>query len=160
MLFSKVVLFTISLGAISVLATPHALYHHALHRRVAARVAPPPSNSSEVTVKRQNSPKCNHRPAPPSSSPSSANVPAVTAIVKSHSSPSPATTPTSTPTSTPHRQQPATTSTASPPPSTQAPSPGGGDNGSFSGDGTFFESLSISPSCFSPPFNQDFQFTL
>ena len=56
MFFSNAVLFAaISLGVISVLATPHALHHaQALHHRaVAARVTAAPSNSSDVTVKRQ-----------------------------------------------------------------------------------------------------------
>jgi hypothetical protein len=55
MFSSKFVFFAISLGAISVLATPHALNpsHHAVHHRaVAARVISTP-DSSDVAVKRQ-----------------------------------------------------------------------------------------------------------
>jgi hypothetical protein len=53
MFFSVAVLFAVSLGAVSVLATPHALHHNALHRRAAAVRVAPPSNSSDVAVKRQ-----------------------------------------------------------------------------------------------------------
>jgi len=153
MFFSKVVLFAISLGAISVLATPHALHHHALHRRavaaraVVARVASAPSNSSEVTVKRQNSAKCINRP-PSSSSPS---IPAATPNVQNTpivqkppvvSPPAATPTPTPTPTPIPHQETPPApkTTTSSPAPTNTPPpsSGGGGGGGSFSGDGTFF----------------------
>jgi len=152
MFFSKVVLFAISLSAVLVHATPHN--HHALHRRVAARVASTPSNSSAVSVKRQNSAKCSHRSIPHSSSAPSSTIPAVTAIVSTpQSKPSPLTSsaPSSTP---PPPPPPSTTSTPQPPPpsttSAPAPSPSSGANGPFSGDGTFFASSSISLSCFRP----------
>jgi hypothetical protein len=54
MFFSKVVLFAIALGTISVLASPHAPYHRALHHRaLAARVTLTSSNPLDGTVKRQ-----------------------------------------------------------------------------------------------------------
>jgi len=159
MFFSKVVLLAISLGALSVLATPHALHHHALHRRavaaraVAARVASPASNSSDVSARRRSSPKCIDRSAPPPSS-SSSSIPVAATPVDQNKPPvvppvTPTPTPTPTPTQTPHQQPapPSTTSTT-PPPSTTPPSTGGGgggsggggggNNGPFTGDGTFF----------------------
>jgi len=144
MFFSKVVLFAISFGAISVLATPHALQHHALHRRavaaraVAARVASPPSNSSDVTVKRQNSQKCIDRSSKPSSS---ISIPVPTPTVQNNPPVIPPVTPTPTPTHTPHQQQPPPSTTSTTQPATQPPSTGGGGGGGggFTGDGTFFE---------------------
>ena len=59
MFSSKLVFFAISLGAISVFATPHALNHHALHHRaLAGRVT---SISSDVALKRQADPNGNSR---------------------------------------------------------------------------------------------------
>lgn len=167
MFFSKVVLFAISLGVISVLATPHA-HHHALHRRAfAARVASSSLNSSDVAVKREDSPNsdCDDTSEPSSIYPSDAgmgqNTPGATpTLAPTSPQRQPPTTMSSTdtdvnqntphtaltrsPTSPPPQQPSATTSNA-----TQSP-----DDlnvkGQFAGDGTWFIRSSISPSCFSP----------
>jgi hypothetical protein len=150
MFFSKVVLFAFFLAALSVLATPHALHHNALHRRVVAARAASFSNST-VSAKRQNSAKCIQRPS--SSSASSSIVHAPSPIVAPESTHSPTTSftpaPVPSPSSTTHQKQPAPSSSTAAPPASSSPSTPGA-NGPFFGDGTFFASSSISPSFFLP----------
>jgi hypothetical protein len=136
MFFSRVVLFAISLGALSVLATPHALHHHALHRRaVAARVASAHTNESAITVKRQNSQKC--RPAPSSSS--LVHAPSAIAELPKNSPPATTPKPSASSTSTLQNQPPATpTTTSTPTPPSGPPSGAGTGGGPFHGQGTFF----------------------
>lgn len=131
MFFSKVFLFAIILGAtsISVFANPLALNHHALHRRTfAARVA---SNSSDTAVIRQDSSD--------SDSDSDSTYLAHTGIAQN----TPDTRSPKSPTATN-----ISNATQSPVSFTSRKVQG---IGPFNGQGTFYNSSSISPSCF-PPF--------
>jgi hypothetical protein len=164
-------LFAITLGAILVFATPHALHHHALHRRTfAARVA---SNSSDIAVKRQDSSDSDciktssapsadtgidqntpdattstrsptSPPPPPPTTTTTSSDPADTDVVQN----TPHTTPTHSPTSPLQKHPPATTSIAAAQPPVAFISKN--VKGPHKGQGTFYKSLSISPSCFSP----------
>lgn len=161
MFFSKAILFVVSLAAISVMATPHAL-NHIHHRAIAARaVSPTPKPSNNLTDtaraphrKRQNAQKCRERtstssslvPSSVSISPQLTHTPAqhqAAAVTTPESSPPPASqqapttpSPSPTPTPTPTRQPPAPT-TSQPSPSTTTSTPtapsSGGSNGFLNG---------------------------
>jgi hypothetical protein len=138
MFFSKALLVATFLGAISALATPHPLHHHPLHRRALAarlasvRDASAPNNN--ITVSRQNSPKCNFHPSsnlpvsPQTPQTASHSTPVIPQPSLPPSTPSPSPTPSSS--TTPQQQPPATTSSAPPAQSSDGP---------FTGEGTFFD---------------------
>jgi hypothetical protein len=164
MFFSKAILFVVSLAAVSVMATPHAL-NHIHHRAIATRAPPqPPSNVTIIARahhrKRQNAQKCRGRTSTSSSvvpssatssiSPQPTHTPAQhhAAVTIPESSPPPTPSPTPTPTS----QPPAPTTSPSPTttpqsPATTAASSGSNSNGFFdgtnSGDITFYKGSSI-----------------
>lgn len=135
MFFSKALLVATFLGAISALATPHPLHHHAVHRRaLAARLASvreASAHNTNITLSRQNSAKCNFNPPsddPTTAAPSAPVISQPSAPVISQPSLSPS-TPTPSPTTT-QPQLPATTSSAAPAQSNDGP---------FTGQGTFFD---------------------
>lgn len=152
MFFSTVFLFAITLGAILVFANPHALHHHDLHRRTfAARVTSNSSNSSDIAVIQQDS---SDSDCIETSSAHTAGFAQNTPGTRSSTSP-PQLQTTTTPSSTDlantnvvHNTSHTTTTRS---PIAKRSPVSFNVNGPHTGQGTYYQSPSIFPSCL-PPF--------